>query len=185
MDKIKEGYETQYCCDAKTVAGIPLNKEQLALFEKIDTQARGVDFGLGKHTPDQGTPTTVLTSVAGETPEETITEALTNTELLQSVSIYSRFTELKQHIKNFENAIGDDYEVVISASNINKFTEMNLVSVTVYKSGALSARCEAMDGKQASLFDHIDKISFALTKSAKIGPKKKCRKVEFNFSTDD
>jgi len=163
--------------ESDTLTGIPLSKEQKEIFEKINSDAQGIDFGadvVGSRNPDSE-----ATIVIDEPPTEVIQSPLLNGGVSKP-----EFLEIKQHIKEFENELGQQHEVMITPANFTHYSEIRLVSVRFYPSGAISLQCENKSGKTVTLFDHIARLSFALTKSVTLSKNKKQRKVVFIFEPD-
>jgi hypothetical protein len=160
------------------LAGIPLSKEQKEIFEKINSNARGINFGsdiVGSSYPDSEE-----TIVIDEPPTEVM-----QGHLLSGSVLKLEFLEIKQHIKKFENELGEQHEVMITPANFSHYSEIRLVSLRFYPSGAISCQCENKDGKTVTLFDHIGRLSFALTKSVALSKNKRQRKVVFIFEPDN
>ncbi len=161
-----------------TLAGIPLSKEQKEIFEKINSDARGIDFGEdvvgSRYTECEAT------IVIDEPPTEVM-----QGHLLNGAASRLEFLEIKQHITKFENELGQQHEVMITPANFTHYSEIRLVSIRFYPSGAISLQCENKAGKTVTLFDHIGRLSFALTKSATLSKNKRQRKVVFIFEPDN
>jgi hypothetical protein len=164
--------------ESDTLAGVPLSKEQKEIFEKINSNARGIDFG--SDIVGSGYPDSEATIVIDEPPTELIQGHLLNGGVSKL-----EFLEIKQHITKFENELCEQHEVMITPANFNHYSEIRLVSLIFYPSGAISLQCENKGGKTVTLFDHIGRLSFALTKSVTLSKNKRQRKVVFIFEPDN
>jgi len=166
---LKKGLLMQRPFESETVVNIPLNNDQMKMFEKINSEARGIDFEVLEDT------------AMNEDGNETLTVSMPKTDLMAGFMVSPMYYEIKNQIKTFEKEITDEYEVCITPANYSSISKARLVTVLAYQSGAISLICEDNEGEPIKLFDHIDSLSFALTKSSKLSNPKEYRKVSFIF----
>jgi len=166
--------------ESDTVAGIQFSEEQIAIFEKINSESCGLDFttqsGIQKCDNNDCEDTILI-----DESQETHTEIISEGQLTGCVSPLNLYLDLQQHIKKFESEIDEGYEMRITPANFNQVAEIRLVSVKLYKSGSICLQCENTEGKEIVLFDHITRVSFMMTQSSVQSQDKKQKKVEFVY----
>jgi len=92
-----------------------------------------------------------------------------------------RFLEIKRHVLGFHSLLEKGYETLITVAGFPEFPEVRLRSISIYPSGAIYVEGENRNGEWVSIFNHLDTISYALTKQRTSQRKKSTQEIEFNF----
>ncbi len=189
MDRTYRQEEDHSLFNQTTEVGITLTSEQAQLLqESLDQQTmmQGGAIDLSDTAVDIATP---AVSASGE---HYLDENLPDTEIdpmspprdivqLDQNRFEQRFLEIKRHVLGFHSLLEKGYETLITVAGFPEFPEVRLRSISIYPSGAIYVEGENRNGEWVSIFNHLDTISYALTKQRATQRKKNVQEIEFNF----
>lgn len=105
--------------------------------------------------------------------------------LKMSIATYQRYQEIRVHVRGFEDSLSTNQVVAITPKNFPFFTEMQLLAVTCYASGAIVIDGLANGNKKVSVLEQVSELSYALSESGRTRGEGKARqRVEFTFVQD-
>ncbi len=182
MDRTDRQEEDHSLFNQTTEVGITLTGEQAQLLqESLDQQTmiQGGAIGLsdtavgqnGQHYLDNNLPDTEIDPMA---QSRDIVQ-------LDQKRFEQRFLEIKRHVLGFHSLLEKGYETLITVAGFPEFPEVRLRSISIYPSGAIYVEGENRNGDWVSIFNHLDTISYALTKQRATQRKKNVQEIEFNF----
>ena len=89
----------------------------------------------------------------------------------------TQFEILKKHIMDFEAALDDEHEVGLLLTNFGQSVLMHVTDIT-YEKSVLMVFNGYVNGKQATLIQHISQLNFLLTTVEK-SPERPKRRIGF------
>lgn len=94
-----------------------------------------------------------------------------------------QFEILKKYIIEFENTLDDEHEVGVLLTHFGQSVLMNVTSIT-YEGSVLMVFRGYVNGKEATLIQHINQLSFMLTTIDK-EPDRPKRRIGFSTTSED
>lgn len=89
----------------------------------------------------------------------------------------TQFEILKKHIMDFEAALDDEHEVGLLLTNFGQSVLMHVTDIT-YEKSVLMVFNGYVNGKQATLIQHISQLNFLLT-TVENSPERPKRRIGF------
>lgn len=90
----------------------------------------------------------------------------------------TQFEIIKKYIQSFEESLDDEHEVGFLLTNFGQSVLMQVTEVS-FEEPVLMVFNGYVDGKPATLIQHINQLNFLLTKIEKEDPKAPKRKIGF------
>jgi hypothetical protein len=94
-----------------------------------------------------------------------------------------QFEVLKQYIQEFEHSLDAEHEVGLMMTNFGQSVLMHVTQIT-YKNPVLMIFKGLVNGKDATLIQHINQLNFLLT-SVEIEPAQTKRAIGFSEGADE
>ena len=110
-------------------------------------------------------------------------ETITIDSPAQHMWVDEQFKILKRYIQNFEKALDNEHEVGIMMTNFGQSILMIVTQVT-YESPVLMIFKGYVNGREATLIQHINQLNFMLTTVDK-EPDRPKRKIGFSVNEDE
>lgn len=92
----------------------------------------------------------------------------------------TQFDIIKKHILNFQSGLDDQHEVGVLLTNFGQSMLMNVIHIG-YEESVLMVFKGYVDGRYATLIQHINQINFLLT-SIPIESERPARRIGFDTS---
>ena len=96
----------------------------------------------------------------------------------------TQFGITKKHIEQFEASLDDEHEIALMLTNFGQSVLMQVTDIS-YEKSVLMVFKGYVDGKSATLIQHINQLSFLLTSVPRSEPDKPKTKIGFQRFDDD
>lgn len=95
----------------------------------------------------------------------------------------TQFEIIKKYITDFEDTLDDEHEIGVMLTNFGQSVLMQVTSIT-YEKSVLMVFKGYVNGREATLIQHINQLNFMLTTVPK-EPDRPRRKIGFSTSEND
>lgn len=96
----------------------------------------------------------------------------------------TQFEIIKEYIEEFEASLDDEHEVGLMLTNFGQSVLMQVTDIS-YEKSVLMVFKGIVNGNPATLIQHINQLSFLLTKVRRAEPEKPKRKIGFQVPENE